>query len=76
MPQIVGNPSAGITGIQIGLGADGVGQVVWLIGTGAPSGQTDPSVVNAAVGSLYTRLDGGSSTTLYVKEGASTWTAK
>jgi len=76
MPQIVGNPSAGIAGIQICKGAGGAGQIVWLAGTGDPALQTDPSVLNAAVGSLYTRLDGGSSTTLYVKEGSSTWTAK
>ena len=76
MSQIVGNPSAGVSGIQIGLGANRVGQVVWLCGTGDPANQTDPSVVNAAVGSLYTRLDGGASTTLYVRESTSTWTAK
>jgi hypothetical protein len=76
MSQLVGNPSAGIGGVQLGLGLDGSGQVVILFGTGAPSAQTDPSVTSAAVGSLYLRLDGGAGTTLYVRETASTWTAK
>lgn len=43
-------------------------------GTGAPEG-----VVTANVGSLYLRLDGGASTTLYVKESgtnATGWVAK
>ena len=43
-------------------------------GVGTPNG-----VVTAAVGSLYTRTDGGANTTLYVKEsgtGNSGWVAK
>lgn len=75
MPQVVGNPAAGIGGVQLGLGANGVGQIVILFGTGAPSSQTDASVVDAAVGSLYLRLDGGAATTLYARE-PSGWTAK
>jgi hypothetical protein len=38
-------------------------QLKWLTGTGSPEG-----VVVAAIGSLYTRIDGGAGTTLYVKE--------
>lgn len=43
-------------------------------GTGSPNG-----VVTAGVGSLYTRTDGGTNTTLYVKEsgtGNTGWVAK
>ena len=43
-------------------------------GYGAPE-----SVITAGVGSLYLRLDGGATTTLYVKTsgtGATGWTAK
>lgn len=43
-------------------------------GTGAPNG-----VVSAPVGSIYLRTDGGTSTTLYVKEtgtGNTGWVAK
>ncbi len=76
MSQTIGNAALGIGGIQLGLGAGGVGQVVILFGTGAPSAQTDSSVTSAAIGSLYLRLDGGASTTLYVRETAATWTAK
>lgn len=45
-----------------------------LSGTGTPEG-----AVTAPVGSLYTRLDGGASTTLYVKQsgtGNTGWVAK
>lgn len=45
-----------------------------VAGTGTPEG-----VVTAPVGSLYLRLDGGASTTLYVKQsgtGTTGWTAK
>ncbi len=48
--------------------------VTWSSGTGSPE-----SVVTANVGSLYTRTDGGASTTLYVKEsgtGNTGWVAK
>ncbi len=50
------------------------GSVFWSSGSGSPEG-----VVTAPVGSLYTRTDGGSGTTLYVKEsgtGDTGWTAK
>jgi hypothetical protein len=49
--------------------------VIWRTGTGSPEG-----VVAGAVGSLFTRTDGGTGTVLYVKEtGAATtlgWVAK
>ena len=48
--------------------------MVWRTGTGTPEGS-----VTASVGSLYTRSDGGASTTLYVKEsgtGNTGWVAK
>jgi len=53
------------------IGATGV---FWTSGTGTPEG-----VVTAPVGSLYTRTDGGATTTLYVKTsgvGNTGWTAK
>lgn len=37
--------------------------VLWVVGAGDPE-----SVVTAPVGSLYSRTDGGSGTSLYVKE--------
>ena len=46
----------------------------WHCGSGSPEG-----VVTATVGSLFTRTDGGSSTTLYIKEsgtGNTGWVAK
>lgn len=48
--------------------------VKWCSGSGSPE-----SVVTAPVGSVYTRTDGGASTTLYVKEsgsGNTGWIAK
>jgi len=49
--------------------------VIWKSGLGSPEG-----VIAAAVGSLYTNISGGTSTTLYVKtsNGAANtgWTAK
>jgi hypothetical protein len=48
--------------------------VFWTSGAGTPEGS-----VSASVGSLYTRTDGGASTTLYVKEsgtGNTGWVAK
>lgn len=48
--------------------------VLWRTGTGSPEG-----VVTADMGSLYTNLSGGASTTLYVKtsgSGNTGWTAK
>jgi hypothetical protein len=55
-------------GIQINSGP------IWSSGTGSPEG-----AVTAGVGSIYTRTDGGASTTLYVKEsgtGNTGWIAK
>lgn len=52
----------------------GTGMVAWTSGAGTPEG-----VVTAAIGSLFTRTDGGASTTLYVKEsgtGNTGWVAK
>lgn len=49
-------------------------QPIWTSGSGSPE-----SVLTAPVGSLYTRTDGGASTTLYVKEtgsGNTGWVAK
>jgi hypothetical protein len=51
----------------------GDGTVIWTSGAGSPEG-----VVSAPIGSLYTRTDGSTGTTLYVKQtGASNtgWTA-
>ena len=48
--------------------------VAWTSGTGSPEG-----VVTADVGAMYTRTDGGTGTTLYVKEsgtGNTGWAAK
>lgn len=50
------------------------GTAVWKSGAGTPEG-----VVTAAVGSLFTRTNGGAGTTLYVKEsgtGNTGWVAK
>jgi hypothetical protein len=50
------------------------GDTTWTTNTGSPEG-----VVTAPIGSLYSRLDGGVSTTLYVKTsgtGNTGWTAK
>jgi hypothetical protein len=48
--------------------------VLWTSGTGSPEG-----VVAAQIGSLYSRTDGGATTSLYVKTsgtGNTGWTAK
>lgn len=50
------------------------GEVIWTSGSGTPEG-----VVTAPVGSLFSRTDGGSGTSLYVKEsgtGSTGWVAK
>lgn len=50
------------------------GTAIWTAGTGSPEG-----VVTAPIGSLFTRLDGSTTTTLYVKtsgSGNTGWTAK
>ena len=65
--------SAGI-GLPSGKGIDFVDGPFWSVGSGTPEGN-----VTANVGSLYTRTDGGASTTLYVKEsgtGNTGWVAK
>lgn len=52
----------------------GAGNVFWTSGAGTPEG-----LITAPVGSLYTRTDGGASTTLYIKEsgaGPTGWVAK
>jgi hypothetical protein len=52
----------------------GDGTVIWTSGVGTPEG-----VVVAAIGSLFTRTDGGANTTLYVKQsgtGNTGWVAK
>ena len=57
-----------------GKGLDFGSSVLWRTGAGTPEG-----VVTAAVGSLYTRTDGGLLTTLYVKEsgaGNTGWVGK
>jgi len=57
-----------------GLQFSGNGNVTWACGAGTPEG-----AVTAPVGSLFTRTDGGASTTLYVKEsgtGNTGWVAK
>lgn len=60
-----------ITGVNGGYYID---QIQWLSGTGTPE-----TFVTAPIGSLYSRLDGGANTTLYVKEsgtGNTGWVAK
>lgn len=50
------------------------GSVTWTSNNGSPEG-----VITAPIGSLYSRLDGGANTTLYVKEsgsGNTGWVAK
>lgn len=82
MAQIIGNPSAGISGHMLGLGLNGIGQLVHLAGSGDPNANTDPSVASAAVGSLWSRMDAPDSThalyvkTLFASGAPGTWTAK
>lgn len=61
--------------IRLGYGSSDGSQVIWICyGSGSPEG-----VVAANVGSLYLRTDGGTGTTLYVKEsgtGKTGWVAK
>jgi hypothetical protein len=58
--------------LRVGDGSSGYGRlemaasVTWQSGAGSPEG-----AVTAAVGSLYTRTNGGAGTTLYVKESGS-----
>jgi hypothetical protein len=76
MSQITGNPSANIGGLSLGAGVSG--PLVHLWGYGDPNANTDASITSAALGSLYSRLDGVSATTfLYVKTALpNTWTGK
>jgi hypothetical protein len=63
--------NAFVTNLRPGPGASGV---IWTTGAGTPEG-----AVVAPVGSLFTRTDGGASTTLYVKQsgaGNTGWVAK
>jgi len=65
------NINAGGTVTSVGFVA---GTVQWTAGTGSPEG-----AVTAAIGSLYSRTNGSTSTTLYVKEsgtGNTGWVAK
>lgn len=52
------------------------GPLAIFYGLGAPSASTDSNVINCAVGSLYLRTDGGSGSTLYVRESSGAWAAK
>lgn len=57
-----------------GIQFSGNNNVVWICGAGTPENS-----ITAPVGSLYTRTDGGTATTLYVKEsgaGNTGWVAK
>jgi hypothetical protein len=59
---------------QIGQQSISLNTTLWTSGTGTPEGS-----IAAIVGSVYTRLDGSSGTTLYVKEsgsGNTGWVAK
>jgi len=70
VPQVVGNPAGGVTGIQLS------SKVKIFSGPGSPVNSTVTDVINASVGSLYLRNDGGDGTTLYVLIGAGVgWTS-
>lgn len=71
--QDIGTAALDVRDIYLG-GDIYVATAKWSSGTGSPEG-----VKTAPVGSLYTRLDGGAGTTLYVKEsgtGSTGWVAK
>jgi len=75
MAQTIGNPAAGIGGMQLGMGASG--PLVHLWATGDPNTRTDTSLTSASVGSLFSRFNDAADTTLYVKTALpNTWTAK
>jgi hypothetical protein len=69
-----------------GLRISGDGNVRIIYGTGDPNALTNNFINSAGVGSLYLRLDGSTSTSLYVCTGVQTvasigvniaaWTAK
>lgn len=67
MPQPTGYPGSGI---RLSKG------VMVLSGSGDPNTSTTQDVIDAGVGSLFLRTDGAANTTLYVRESATTWTAK
>lgn len=77
VPMALGETSRKFTNArvqEINPGPDGTSSIRWLAGAGSPEG-----AITAAVGSLYTRTDGGAGTTLYVKQsgnGATGWAAK
>ena len=73
-PPSGGSEAVGIKVHPFGVIEMGGGGRTWRVGTGTPEG-----AVTAPVGSLFTRTDGGASTTLYVKEsgtGNTGWAAK
>jgi hypothetical protein len=70
----LGSASLRYTNVYASNFRPGAGTATWTSGTGTPEG-----AVTAAVGSMFTRTDGGASTTLYVKEsgaGNTGWVAK
>lgn len=70
----LGTASFRFTGVWAGSFYAGAGATFWTSGTGSPEG-----VVTAPIGSLFTRTNGSTSTTLYVKEagaGNTGWVAK
>jgi len=70
----LGSASLRYTNVYASNFRPGAGTATWTSGTGTPEG-----AVTAAVGSMFTRTDGGASTTLYVKEsgaGNTGWIAK
>ena len=75
--EIAGDVTVETGSLIIGTSGQGINfnsSVIWRTGAGSPEG-----AVTAAVGSLYTRTDGGLLTTLYVKEsgaGNTGWVAK
>lgn len=70
----IGSTSARVANAYATQLRPGAGTPIWTSGSGTPE-----SAVTAPVGSLFTRTDGGASTTLYVKEsgsGNTGWVAK
>ncbi|MBZ5598113.1 MAG: hypothetical protein LAN83_07305 [Acidobacteriia bacterium] len=73
MSQVIGDVNQGTTGQQLANGP-----VLLLTGLGSPNSSVDKDVLRAAVGSVFLRRDGGTSTVLYIRETAATngWVAK
>ena len=70
---VLGSTSTGYNAIQMYNNASGAGGSI-MTGSGTPEG-----AVSATVGSLFMRTDGGTGTSLYVKEsgtGNTGWVAK